>query len=218
MAPLFLIFCLAVVLVAGIAVIAYLFRRRAMWPAFFLTIAFVAILVLLYAAFVQAPPIGSNKRSSSGIKASDTTTTDSTLPIYAAIFGYGIMGAMACMIAGVKGVMLLTLVLIMTVPQILTFYRNYLIFSAVITFGVVAAGSLTSFVSFMRGRSKYQKRIGSDSFSHVLYYPAILMLISAGWYCKDLTVFSETLAIGFVCACVGSQGIMLETNLFSAGV
>jgi hypothetical protein len=80
---------------------------------------------------------------------------------------------------------------------------------------VLAGGTLSSLLTLALGRSG-RKAIGSDSFSHLLYYLALLMLISASSFCFDIVIFTESLAVGFVAACVGSYGILIETNIFKS--
>lgn len=214
MAPIFLILCLIAALVAGTTVISYLLRRRAFLPAFFLAAAFIAIWVLLYSAFYNAPQMTSSEARKRVVAFASAVSADSILPIYVAIFGYGIIGIVITMIAGPKGALVVTLFFILVIPQILTFYRNYLVFSAVIALGVLVAGSITALVAVMRGRPR-KRPIGSDSVSHLLYYLSVLCLMGAGSFCFDIVLFTETLAVGFVAACGGSLGIMIETNQFS---
>jgi len=208
MVAVFLIFCLAAVLLVGLVIIPYLFFRGARWPAVFFAVAFIAILVLLYSVFsnaTQITPAGAKRVTGAAGPAA------SILPIYVALFGYALMGAVAAMIAGSQAVMLLTALFVITVPAVYSFYRNFLVFSAAITVGFLVAGSLTSLGSVMLRRKRPQ-RLGSDSLSHLLYYVALALLVGAGSFCFDAALLTETLAMGFVCAAVASLGVLLETG------
>lgn len=216
----FLLFISLAALVVGALGVYYLFKRRCLWPAFFLMCAYVTLLIILGTA------IAANDTSEVTAKATISFTNDALANlnqfsiIYISIFTYSLMALVTTMLANVKFAALQAVIFIFFLPYLSLFYRSYLVFAAFITLGLALACTLLSILSALATITRLTKRggkrlcIGSDAYSHVLYYLALLYIIAAGTYCGRLALFVDCLAIAFIAATLASVGIVYETNAF----
>jgi hypothetical protein len=199
-----------------------------MWPGFFLLVAFWAILVMLLAAFVATATDDSvdlftwTAKRALQLTATAITTPQALAalaPIYAVIFGYSLLSLIVCMVGNVKLVLIQAVMFVVFVPDIAAWYRNYLTISSIITWAILASSSIWALFSALSERvitrSETGSPMGSDTFSHLLYYFALLSLLAAGAFCNNIVDFVECLALGFIAACMASYGIVVETNAFS---
>jgi hypothetical protein len=193
-----------------------------------LALAYFAILVLLLAAIVQTDASGSTTIWTLSLAAlapavraqanDPAAAIMSITPFYAVLFGFSLVSVMVTMVGNTKIAVIQGAIFAVFIPYIATLYRNYMVLATTVTGAFLIVCSLYSLFALLTRPFERLKEagspMGSDTFSHLLYYAALVAIIAASGFCGDLQDFVECLAIGFLLCCGGTAGIIAETLAF----
>lgn len=225
----FLFLAFLVAYVGGVTLMRLLRYKQSLLVALFLVALLALLLIAVSVLFTLASP--------TMVTPMTTTTTTSTLtptnlleaylwatPFYISVFGYAILSFICLAVINFYAMVGQAVLFTLFAPYLFFYYRNYLTLSMLFTLGSLLACTFMALVrvllvcgggarkNFAAGLVKNERPMGFDTFSHLLFYVTLLTLLAASGFCFDLAVFAELLGIGFITACGGVAGILMETD------
>lgn len=202
---------------AGPLALSYLIKHRRWWLFYFLLIAYIAILYIIYAIFIA----GAGSVFVLSTTAAAAPTADPIFIFAAIAFAYAIMALIVAVVVHVikadqrneAGVFLPAFLIGLGLVAAITFADGpFVLFGTAATTGLMTAATLLAIVRrpFRWGRSK--NGIGSDTFSHLLYWGSLIGLFLGSISCNSQPAFGGSLSLSFLSACAATAGAIYEVD------
>jgi hypothetical protein len=200
----------------GPLALAYLIKHRRWWLFYFLLIAYIAILYIIYAIFIAGAG------TIFILSAAATSPPADPIFIFAAIaFAYAIMALITAVVTHVikfdqrneAGVFLPAFLIGLALIAAITYADGpFVLFGAAATTGLMTAATLLAIVRRPFGWGRSKSGIGSDTFSHLLYWGSLIGLFLGSLSCNSQPAFGGSLFLSFLSACAATTGAVYEVD------